>query len=421
MSRPLRASLTGALGLVLLVPGMAAASIQHPALVSENPANFTPNLVGSGTAVHALHQVGNTMYAGGAFSSVENSDRTTTYQRSNLMAFDATTGAMRSFAPSLNGTVWALVSSGQSLYVGGQFTTVNGTARRGVVKMDATTGAVDTAFNAGFGSGRVNELRLVNGRLIVGGSFPGKLVALDPTTGANTGYINVSVSGTLADNAGATDVYRFAVDPAGTRLVAVGNFTTVAGQDRSRAFMLTLGAGSASLNAWYYQPLTRMCRADSLPAYLRDVDFSPDGSYFVFVATGFIPETNAGIGTDVCDAAARFETNITNPTRPTWINYTGGDTLHSVAVTGAAVYIQGHQRWADNPYGVNSAGPGAVSRQGIAAIDPVSGLALPWNPGKTRAVGGKDLYATPAGLWVGSDGARFNGEYRKGIAFCPLP
>ena len=421
MSRPLKAALTGAVGLMMALPGVAVASIQHPSVVSEDPANFTPNLVGSGTAVYGLHQLGGTMYAGGQFSTVENSARTTTYPRSNIMAFNATTGAMTSFAPNFNGAVWAIVSDGASMWVGGYFTSVNGVARRAVVKINPTTGAVDTAFNAGFGSGRVTDLRLVDGRLIVGGSIPGRLVALDPATGANTGYINIPITGTVSSQAGATDIYRFAVDPSATRLVAIGNFTTVGGTAKSRAFMLNLGATSATLNPWYYQPLTRMCRAASLPAYLRGVDFSPDGSYFVLAATGYIPAAPSGIGTDVCDAAARFETNVTNPTTPTWINYTGGDTLHSVAVTGAAVYIQGHQRWANNPQGNNSAGPGAVPRSGIAALNPTTGLALPWNPGKSRGVGGKVFLVTPAGLWVGSDGQRFSGEYRRGIAFCPLP
>jgi len=45
-------------------------------------------------------------------------------------------------------------------------------------------------------------------------------------------------------------------------------------------------------------------------------------------------------------------------------------------VTGAAVCVQGHQRWLDNPYGRNSEGPVAVDRCGIGAIDPVRGTAL---------------------------------------------
>ncbi len=77
----------------------------------------------------------------------------------------------------------------------------------------------------------------------------------------------------------------------------------------------------------------------------------------MFVASGYIPQTG-GQGLDVCDAAARFETGVAAPSAPTWINYTGGDSLYSVAATGTAVYVQGHQRWMDNPQGNNSPGPG---------------------------------------------------------------
>jgi hypothetical protein len=91
-----------------------------------------------------------------------------------------------------------------------------------------------------------------------------------------------------------------------------------------------------------------------------------------------------------------------------------------VAITGPAVYVGGHQRWLDNPLGRDSAGAGAVERPGIGAIDPVTGMALPWNPTKSREHGTMVLYATPAGLWVGSDGARFGREDHAGIGFAPL-
>ncbi|MFL6286790.1 MAG: hypothetical protein ACJ73L_00140 [Actinomycetes bacterium] len=415
--------LTGVAASMALPLEAAEASLAQSSVVSANPANFTPNVEADGAvsapAVHALKQLGGTMYAGGEFRTVTDASGTTSYQRNNIMAFSATTGAMTSFAPVINGTVWAIEASGSSIYVGGDFTTVNGVARRGLVKLDAQTGQIDKTFQPVIKWGNVTEIRLVNGRLIVGGSFQDRLAALDPVTGANTGYINLPITGRVADNSGPTKVYRFAVNPAGTRLMAIGNFTAVNGSTRWQAFMLDLGTTQATLDPWYYQPLQNFCQASSLPAYLRDVDFSPDGSYFVIVSTGYVPKSG-GVGRDLCDAAARFETGIASPTRPTWINYTGGDTLHSVAVTGAAVYVQGHQRWLDNPFGTDSAGPGAVSRQGIGAIDPVRGTALSWNPGKTRGVGGKDLLATSSGLWVGSDGTRFAGEYRARIAFCPL-
>jgi hypothetical protein len=421
-TRTLRTLLV-ALGLsvaVAAVPAVASASIALGTVVSANPANFTPN-VASG-AVYKFVQVGPTMYAGGAFSSVSTPAGVSpggTFARSNIVAFNASTGVISSFAPSVNGEVWALASDGTSLWIGGTFTSVNGTARRGVAKLNRTTGAVDTAFNANLASGKVTELALVNGRLLAGGTFPGKLRALNPATGANTGYLNLAISGSVTSNAGPVEVYRFAVNPAGTRLVAVGNFTSVGGQTRYRAFMLTLGA-TATVNAWYYPPLRNLCAASSLPDYMRDVDFSPDGSWFAFVSTGYVAQAG-GVGRDLCDATARFETDMASPARPTWINYTGGDTLHSVAATDVAVYVQGHQRWLDNPQGRNAAGPGAVARQGIGAISPSTGLALSWNPGKERGVGGKDLYVTSAGLWVGSDTNRIGGETRRRIALMPTP
>jgi hypothetical protein len=315
--------------------------------------------------------------------------------------------------------VWAIVPSGSSVYVGGEFRTVNGTARRGLAKLDATTGKLDPSFSPAI-TGKVTEARLVNGRLLIGGTFTKKLAALDPATGRDTGYVNLGISGSLAFNAGPVQVYKFAVNPAGTRLVGIGNFTTVSGQSRPRIFMATLGATSASLNAWNYPPAGRMCTATAAPDYLRDVDFAPDGTYFAVVSTGHLPRSPAEVGTSLCDMAARFETDNAAPSRPTWINYTGGDTLHSVAVTGAAVYVQGHQRWLDNAAGRDVQGPGAVARQGIGAISPSTGRALPFNPTKDRGVGGKEFYVTPAGLWIGSDGRSFHGEIRAGITFCPL-
>jgi hypothetical protein len=67
------------------------------------------------------------------------------------------------------------------------------------------------------------------------------------------------------------------------------------------------------------------------------------------------------------------------------------------------VYVGGHQRWLDNPFGSNSCGTGCVPRPGIGAIDPTTGKALSWNPMRTRGVGAKELTLTAAGLWVGSD------------------
>ncbi len=383
----------------VLTPG-ATASI-NSRVVDPNPANYTPQVLDDGvghSAIYALAQRGRFMYAGGRFEQVTNASGSHRFDRMNLMAFDAGTGAMRtSFAPRVSGDVWAIVATKRYVYIGGAFSTVNGVDRHAIAKLDRLTGRVIARFHPHLGGGRVTEMAMVRHKLIVAGSFTRKIIALNRRTGADTGYIKLAVTGNVGD--GATQIFRFSINQAKNRLVGIGNFTSVGGKSRTRAVMLNLGKQSTGVNDWYYQPFEHRCRGSRLN-YVQDVDFSPGGSYFVVVSTGWVP-LSGGLNRDVCDVAARFETAIKHPARPTWMNYTGGDTLHAVAVTGAAVYAQGHQRWFNNPQGVDSAGPGAISRPGIAALRPGDGAVLNWNPTKTRAVGGRELLATKRGALGG--------------------
>jgi hypothetical protein len=396
----------------------AEASLSQPAVVSDNPADTTPHIVLSDTSfdVRAFAQVGRTIYAGGLFNQVQDPARTTTYARQNFVAFDSETGVISPLVLSFDGTVGAIeaTADGTALFIGGAFSRVNGLTRRGILKYDLVNDRVDPTF-APTGMRTVHDIKLANGAVIAAGNFTKKLITLDPTTGADTGAINITVAGVVNPD-DETRVRHIAVSPDGTRLVATGNFTTVNGQSRPRAFMLNLGP-TATLSTWRSPRFDVNCPAGgSRREWAQGVDFSPDGSYFVIVTTGG-PNGTTGL----CDAAARFDTaNVSSTAQPRWINFTGGDTLYSVAATGPAVYVGGHQRWLDNPLGRDSAGPGAVERPGIGAIDPVTGMALPWNPTKSREHGTMVLFATSSGLWVGSDGANFGHEEHAGIGFAPL-
>lgn len=401
--------LTGAGTVATAAPAAAAAG----GVVSTDPSDVTPRVV-SGTAVHALRQLGGTMYAGGSFRQVSDARGGGTVTRENLMAFDAVSGALRPFSVTLPGTVWAIATDGTSLYVGGQFGSVNGVSRRALVKLDPVTGAVDPTFNARL-TGRVYDLAVVRGRLLVGGSTAKRLQALDLRTGADTGYVDLGISGGRTRSwSGPTQVYRFAVSPDSSQLVITGTFDKVGGAVRRQVAKIDLGPSAARVSSWYAPVWNSVC---NLPAYANDVAFSPDGSMFVVVTTGggFPGDT-----TRVCDAASSWSAASTSSrSQPRWVNYTGGDTLHSVAVSNGAVYVQGHQRWLNNPYGRNSAGPGAVARPGIGAIHPDTGRALAWNPTKTRGVGGRELLLTGQGLWVGSDTNKIGREVHEKLALLP--
>ncbi|PWU57529.1 hypothetical protein DLE60_24370, partial [Micromonospora globispora] len=345
-----------------------------------------------------------------------------------LVAFDATTGRIdTTFRPVVNSTVKALAAAadGLSLYIGGSFTSVNGVAAPRVARVDAATGARVAGFAPAALNGQVNDMRLVGTRLIVGGAFQTvggvtrrALAALNAGTGAADSSVNLRVDGPRTTTTGVTapvKVEALDVSADGTRLIFVGNFSTVAGQARHQLAVARLSSTGATLSGWSTDRYRPNC-SSSFPTYMRGVDISPDGTWFVAVTTGYMYTGQ------LCDAAARFEFGTeTGGKQPTWVNYTGGDTLLSVAITGPAVYVGGHQRWLDNPYGRNSAGAGAVYRPGIGAINPVTGKALAWNPTKDRGVGTAELYATDRGLWIGSDTNTVAGEYHGKIAFFPLP
>jgi hypothetical protein len=395
----------------------AVAQVAQPAVVSADPVDWTPHVL-DGT-VHAIAVVGDTVVVGGTFSAVA-SEAGLQYRRDYLLAFGATDGTVRRFAPRLDGPVYALAAGPDgTVYAGGAFRTVNGVAQRGLARLSVATGARVGDFTPSLNWGDVRALAASGRWLYAGGTFSAVnrvpragLARLDAVSGAVDGGFDAGLTAAAAEQR--VRVEDFALAPGGRRLVVAGAFGRAAGQPRTQLALLdTSGPRAVAVN-WYTDAYRDTCDA-MYDTYLRGVDFAPDGSYFVVVTTG-----NAHGPTRLCDTAARFNVAGLGRHDPAWVNHTGGNTLLSVAVTGSAVYVGGHQQWLDNPQGSKSAGPGAVSRPGIGAIDPRTGKALPWNPTRSRGVGVRAFLATGSGLWVGSDTDRLGNEYHGRIGMFPL-
>jgi PKD repeat protein len=192
-----------AFGLLLLglaVPGTAAADTRPepgtPATVSAD---------GLGTVqvngvVWSMVTVGNTVYATGSFTNARPAGAaagTSTTPRANLVAFNLTTGALLTdFNHTLNGQGRTITVSpdGSRIYVGGDFTTVNGVARGHIAAFNVSTGALITGF-APTSNAAVYSLAATNTTVYAGGNFTNaggqartRLAAFNASNGAVTAW-----------------------------------------------------------------------------------------------------------------------------------------------------------------------------------------------------------------------------------------
>jgi PKD repeat protein len=416
----------------------AGAVGQHSStVVSSTPMVGTPDITNG--QVNAITGVGTRIISGGTFTSAANHGSTATVARSSVLAFDAATGALSTtFAPTLDGVVQAVEPGpiADTVYVGGTFSTVNGVKSKGITLLSTITGAIVGNFKSPSLNGSVYGIRLSGGRLYVAGIFTtttgsvahGGIAALNPTTGAVDPFMNVQLAGHHNYNGsganGGVGPRALDISPDGKRLIAIGNFKTADGLPRDQIVMIDLDTPTATVDPnWSTLQFTAACFSGAFDTYVTDVEYSVDGSFFAVTATGG-SGTNTDGSRSLCDSASRWEASSTGSNvQPTWVDYTGQDTLWSVAITDSAVYVGGHQRWLNNSNGYDQAGAGAVPRPGLAALDPNSGVPLAWNPGRNpRGGGAYALYASPTGLYVGSDTdyiGNFKIIHRK-IAYFPL-
>jgi hypothetical protein len=406
---------------------LAASGVQTPqsVVVNPDPVDWTPNVLDG--QVNAVLQMGNKVVVGGTFTQVRRAGFSQIHPRNYLFAFDMDSGVIdQSFVPQVDQPVEALAPGpdGTSVFVGGRFNTVNGQSYKKVVRLSLSNGSIVSSFKAN-ASALVQDLVARAGWLYVSGKFVtikgqsrSGLARLNPNTGAVDANLNLPFTDPLRGTMG---VPKIDVTPDGSKLVAIGSFSRVAGLERIQIAVLDVGVTPAVVSSWqtnefpvFVPGTTTTWCSSSFASYMRDVDYSPDGSYFALVTTGAFRANR------LCDTTTRWETNTTGPGQlPTWTAWSGGDTSWSVSATGTAVYVGGHFRWWNNPYRGDAPGPGAVPREGIAALDPVTGVPFSWDPGHERGVGTFTMPATATGLWAGSDTDRVGGEFHQKLAMFP--
>jgi hypothetical protein len=467
-------------GLSLAAPGVANAGTVLPGVVSAAPLTKTPNIFPGDATTGVDSQGCSTTWFGanssqeclstvydesivngevivvGAFTqacqpgpaSAGHCTAGTEVTRDDVFAYSLATGAIDpNFAPQIDQGPVLSVAAGpagtNTVYIGGDFTTVNSMSQRGIAQLQvtpataATDGALVTAFK-GHVSNLVDQLALSpDGTALYAG---GQFTSADSSTesglvrfNATTGSVDPSFHFTLSspENGAALKVEAMALSPDGSHLVIGGTALDVAnsaydgGAAQSRPRMAVINTGgtlgaTATLADFAAPILANNCSAEH--DYIRGLDFGQDGSYIVAGTTGF---RSAG-GPSICDAVARFNLTATAAAStgtaasvpPAWINFAGGDSFYAVDTSGPIVYAAGHNRWVNNQCGVDSlCAPNAVLADGVAALDANTGLALPWWEPQTARGHGTDFLATfPAGLFSGSNGGLLLGTDVNSIA-----
>jgi hypothetical protein len=145
--------------------------------------------------VDAIKVIGSTVYLGGAFTTVHGS------ARSHLAAVSAADGTPTSWNPGANGAVRAMTTIGSTLYIGGSFGTVAGQARHQLAAL-TTAGALTGWKPVPGGTAGVKSLQatLDGSKIVIGGGFTSmngdtsrtRLTGVDTTTGANVAWAYAS-------------------------------------------------------------------------------------------------------------------------------------------------------------------------------------------------------------------------------------
>ncbi len=267
-------------GLVVLATASPASAIEGTV-----PSNVAPSWQ-TNSAVNAIAAANGIVYVGGAFTSVRPPGAAAgsgEVARSYLAAFNASTGALiTSFNHTLNGAVSVLTASpdGQTIYAGGDFTTVDGSTRNRIASFTASSGAL-TSWNPN-SNGRVAGISPFGSTVYVAGSFSTiggrtehRVAALTASTGAALATFNANPDNIVYQSAVSTDGARFYLAGAFTSINGDTTYHAVAALDTTTGNPLPFAAGSV------IPPKTAACIVEA-----KTVKTDSSGVYYGVEGTG---------------------------------------------------------------------------------------------------------------------------------------
>ena len=261
--------------------------------------------------------------------------------RSNILAYDINTGQLiEDFAPTLNGAgrSLALSEDGKTLYVAGEFDKVNDEWHSRLAAFDISQGhgTLISSFRPKFNT-VVKDIAVAGDTVYVGGFFTKvngrprvRLAALKASTGELLNW-TASAEGPNAQ------VYAIEVSPDHSKVVIGGSFSSVNGSSQPGYGMALL---SASTGEMLPMPVNDTVRTAGEKAAIFDIAVDDAGFYATaYSAVGRLDEANLE-GSFKAD----WDGNLI------WLEPCHGDT-YGIAPTKEMVYTVGHAHSCETIYG----------------------------------------------------------------------
>ncbi len=371
--------------------------------------SWNPNL---NSAVFAIGVSGSTVYLGGGFTCIggpdadRNCDGAGEVVRNIAAAVNATTGIATSWNPDLDDYVFAIGVSGSNVYLGGQFSTVGGTARNFAAAV-GTDGTL-TDWNPGL-NGSVRAIGVLESTVYLGGYFS----TVGGTTRNYAAAVNAAGNLT-AWNPGLNGGVS-AIGVSGSNVYLGGDFTTVGVTTRNRAAAVDATTGIATdWNPNLNNAVRAMALSGStvyLGGYFTTVDSVPgldktrNRAAAVNAATGIATSWNPNLNSAVLAIAVsgsnvylggEFEivsgiahnyaaqVGNTDGSPTDWnpgLYYDGGEegagSVNAIALSGNNIYLGGY---------FTEANESSETRNYAAAVNNTNGDVTGWNPDPSDAV-----------------------------------
>ena len=369
-----------------------AAGLRHLAALDATTGNalWAVTVTNTGGFVGALTLSGNTLYVGGNFTNIAGSARRA------LAALDAATGSVLAWNPGADtaslifagpATINAIAVSGNTVYVGGDIGFAGGQTRLNLAALDATTGNALPGFQAA--AAKAVSALAVSGNLLYAGCRTGGSDSIGGEIRNGLAALNATTGAATGWNPSPTNsrvtVNALAVDD--STVYVGGSFTNIGGL--ARKSIAAVDANTGAIGSWNPNPFTIGSSPPLIQTLLRSGNLLYVGGSFTNI--GGQVRRNLAALTNSTATASPWDPNANNR-------------VNAMALDGTNLYACGQ-----------FTSIGGQSRNYLAALDTTTGNASGWNP-NPNSFGVYTLAVRSNTVYVGGDFTAIGGSTNRALA-----